>query len=126
MCHIIFILPFASLLLFNFLPFEEALPLFVIINALLLFLYYEIYKVMKRRPENGKAAMIGKEGVVVQEIASEGRVLIGNELWFAVSDDNLKPGEKCIVVGFEGLRARVQSTDHVSNPSTLTTNDVLS
>lgn len=126
MCHIIFILPFVSLLLFHFLPFEEALPLFVIINALLLFLYYEIYKVMKRRPESGKAAMIGKEVTVLEEISSEGRVSIGNELWFAVSDETLRPGERCIVVGFEGLRARVQSTDRVSNPSTLTTDDVLS
>ncbi len=80
MCHIIFVLPFASLLLFSFLPFDEALSIFIIINAVCFFIFYKIYKVMRRKPECGKGSMIGKEGVVIEPIYSEGRVLIDSEI----------------------------------------------
>jgi membrane protein implicated in regulation of membrane protease activity len=109
MCHIIFVLPFASLLLFSFLPFEEALSLFIIINAVCFFLFYKIYVVMRKKPECGISSMVGKEGVVIEPIYSEGRILIDSEIWFARSDENLDSGQRCVVVGLEGLKALVSS-----------------
>ncbi len=53
--------------------------------------------------------MIGKDGVVIEPIHSQGRVLINNEIWFARSDERLDSGQKFVVVGFEGHKALVTS-----------------
>jgi membrane protein implicated in regulation of membrane protease activity len=107
MCHIIFILPFVSLYLFYLFPFEEALPLFLFINGTSFLFYYLIYKVMKRRHECGKNAMIGTEATVIEETSSIGKIRVGNEIWYAVSDERLHPGQKCVITGFNGLTAQV-------------------
>ncbi|MFH1624136.1 MAG: NfeD family protein, partial [Pseudomonadota bacterium] len=106
---IIFIVPFASVVLFYMLPIGEALLWFTIINGLCFFVYYKIYGAMKRTPQTGKEGMIGKEGTVIETTSSEGRASIGNELWFAISDERLEPGQKCTVVGFAGLKVVVKS-----------------
>jgi membrane protein implicated in regulation of membrane protease activity len=107
MCHIIFAMPFLSLALFWFLPFQEALMWFIGINAVSFFLFYKIYRVMKRRPANGKSALIGREATVIEGGRSGGRIRLGSEIWFARANQALRPGQHCTVVGFRGLEALV-------------------
>ncbi len=52
--------------------------------------------------------LIGKEGIVVKDITSNGgQVKVGTELWRAVSDENTKKGTKVKIVSIEGVTLKV-------------------
>jgi membrane-bound serine protease (ClpP class) len=58
--------------------------------------------------------MIGKTGIVNTPLNPEGTVLIGSELWSAVSESNHLPvakGTRVEVIGLEHLRVRVKPED---------------
>jgi membrane-bound serine protease (ClpP class) len=52
--------------------------------------------------------IIGKRGVVTTPIDPIGTVQVRSELWTAIADEPIGPGEEIEVVGLEGLRARVK------------------
>ena len=52
--------------------------------------------------------IIGKRGVVTTPIDPVGTVQVESELWTAVADEPISPGEEVEVVGLEGLRARIK------------------
>lgn len=52
--------------------------------------------------------IIGKRGVVTTPVDPVGTVQVESELWTAVADEPVGPGEEIEVVGLEGLRARVK------------------
>ncbi len=110
MCHLIFFLPVFGLPVFWFFPFKTALILYLIICAISLFLYYKIFKAMRAKVRNGLAAMLGKTGVVLQNIDPEGKIKYATEIWNAVAEgEKFLKGEKVVISGFTyGLRVIVK------------------
>jgi membrane-bound ClpP family serine protease len=73
-------------------------------------LYYKIFKAMHAKVRNGQAAMLGKTGVVLQNIDPEGKIKYAAEIWNAVADGKrFLAGEKIVINGFSyGLRVTVE------------------
>ncbi|WP_209477382.1 NfeD family protein [Thermococcus stetteri] len=85
-------------------PLAVTVPLlaFLIIKDLLV-APYVLKGGLERRPLTGPEALMGLEVVVVEDLAPEGIVRVGNELWRGVCiNGKAKRGEKVRVVGFRG------------------------
>jgi len=67
---------------------------------------------MRIKPWNGKEAMVGRTGLVVQDIDPEGKIQYGTEIWNAIAiGKKFAKGDKVIIQGFGwGLRVLVQET----------------
>ena len=67
---------------------------------------------MRMKPRNGKEAMVGRTGLVIQDIDPEGKIQYATETWNAIADGKkLAKGDKVIIHGFSwGLRVLVQET----------------
>ena len=65
---------------------------------------------MRMKPWNGKEAMVGRSGLVIQDIAPEGKIQYATEIWNALTrGDNFSEGEKVKISGFDwGLRLVVE------------------
>jgi membrane-bound serine protease (ClpP class) len=112
MCHLIFFIPFFALPVFWVLPFNTALTIYLIICGICFFIYFKIFQAMRLKPWNGKEAMLGRTGLVVQDINPEGKIQYATEIWNAITDGKkFAKGDKVIIHGFAwGLRVRVQET----------------
>jgi len=65
-------------------------------------------KAMRRRPVTGREEMVGLVGVVKTALAPQGQLAVHGELWEAVSDQPLRPGDEAEVTAVDGLRLRVK------------------
>jgi membrane-bound serine protease (ClpP class) len=65
-------------------------------------------KAMRRRPATGREEMVGLVGVVKTALAPQGQLAVHGELWEAVSDQPLRPGDEAEVTSVDGLRLRVK------------------
>jgi membrane-bound ClpP family serine protease len=112
MCHLIFLIPFFALPVFWILPFNSALTIYLIICGICFFIYFKIFQAMRLKPWNGKEAMLGKAGLVVQDIDPVGEIQYAAEVWNAIADGKkFSKGDKVIIHGFGwGLRVLVQGT----------------
>jgi len=108
MHHLLLLLPLAGLLLFIYLVWQVALPIYVIILIASLALYWKIIKAQRRTPVMGKRAMIGDPATVVSVKAGEVEVDYQGEIWRAVSSQPLRNGQNVIIEGAEGLTLRVK------------------
>ncbi|HIQ13024.1 MAG TPA: nodulation protein NfeD [Thermoprotei archaeon] len=85
----------------------------IIIVLVVGFLGFYLHKirevVMKGKSPLDIDALIGKEGVVKQEVGpgKVGIVLVESDLWSAISDQDIGVGEKVVVVGVEGVILKV-------------------
>jgi membrane-bound serine protease (ClpP class) len=57
----------------------------------------------RRRPAVGVAGLIGRRAVAVSQIAPSGQVKVDGELWQAVSQTEIEPGESVLVRSVDGL-----------------------
>jgi membrane protein implicated in regulation of membrane protease activity len=58
---------------------------------------------LEKRPLTGPEALIGMEAVVVEDLAPEGIVKVGNELWRGLCiNGSMKRGEKAKIVSLRG------------------------
>lgn len=64
-------------------------------------------KAMRRRPETGVEGMVGAIGVARTPLTPQGQLAIHGELWEAVSDQPLQPGERARVIRVDGLKLYV-------------------
>ncbi len=109
MCHLILFLPVLALPVFWFFPFQTALTIYLVILGISLFLYFKIFQAMRLKPKIGKEAMLGKTGVVVQEINPEGKIKYGTEIWNAKTDGKqFSEGDKVTIDGFWGMKVLVK------------------
>jgi len=109
MCHLVFFLPIFGLPVFWIFPVSIALPSYIFIVGISMLLYYKIFQAMRAKVRNGRAAMLGKTGVVLQNIDPEGKIKYATETWNAVADGKkFLAGEKVVISGFSyGLRVIV-------------------
>ena len=101
------VLPLLGLVLFKFLPWRVALPLYVVILIVSFGLFWKIVQAQRRRPIIGKRAMIGDRAVAVSVKRDEVKVDYRGETWRAVSPQPLRQGQQVIIEGMEGLTLQV-------------------
>jgi membrane-bound ClpP family serine protease len=62
----------------------------------------------KRKSVCGVSGMLGKVGKVRQWKKNEGKVFVNGELWQAVSEVTLLPGDRVVIQKVEGLTLEVK------------------
>ncbi|HET6673811.1 MAG TPA: nodulation protein NfeD [Nitrospiraceae bacterium] len=65
-------------------------------------------RAMRQPPQTGVEGMVGLIGVVRTAVAPHGQVSVHGELWGAVSDQPLQPGDRAEVTRVEGLTLHVR------------------
>jgi membrane-bound serine protease (ClpP class) len=65
-------------------------------------------KAMRRPAATGREELVGMVGIVKTALTPLGQVAVHGELWQAVSDLPLQPGDEAQVIGIEGLRLSVK------------------
>ena len=65
-------------------------------------------KSMRRPAVTGREELVGMVGIVTTALTPHGQLAVHGELWQAVSDLPLQPGEEAEVTGIEGLRLSVK------------------
>jgi len=61
----------------------------------------------RTKPTTGAEGLVGERGVVRKRVDPRGTVLVHGEVWNAVADEPLDPGQAVEIVAVEGLTARV-------------------
>jgi membrane-bound serine protease (ClpP class) len=107
MHHLLLVLPLLGLILFVFLLWQVALPLYMVMLVVSLGIYWKIIQAQRRRPVTGKRAMIGDRAVVVRVGGDAVEVEYEGEIWRAVSPEPLHQGQRVIIESVEGLILRV-------------------
>ena len=107
MHHLLLILPLLGLILFVFLLWQVALPLYMVMLVVSLGIYWKIIQAQRRRPVIGKRAMIGDRAVVVRIGGDAVEVEYEGEIWRAVSPEPLHQGQQVVIESVEGLVLRV-------------------
>lgn len=65
-------------------------------------------KAMRRRPATGSEGMVGLVGVAKTALAPQGTLLVHGELWDAISEQSLQPGDQAEITRVEGLKLYVK------------------
>jgi membrane-bound serine protease (ClpP class) len=109
MCHLILFLPGFGLSLFWIFPFTTALYLYLLILGISFLLYFKVFQAARQKVCTGQEAMLGKNGVVIEDIDPEGKIQCANEIWNAATEGrSLLKGEKVKISRMKGLRLLVE------------------
>ena len=114
MCHLVFLIPLAGILLFWLLPLGYALPINILLWIVSGLLGYKVIRAMVLSPKDGFKSLIGTEAMVVSMVnRSYGQYLVkaGHELWTARSTETLRPGERVAVTATDGIKLVVARID---------------
>jgi membrane-bound serine protease (ClpP class) len=76
--------------------------------AITMFLVSLVVRARRSKVATGTEAMIGETGVVISEVAPEGKVFIHGEYWTAVSPAPVSAGSQVKVMAINGLRLTVK------------------
>jgi len=110
MHHLLLLVVLFGWILFLFLSWQIALPLYVIGVIISVSIYWKIILAQRRRPIIGKRAMTGDQAVVIRVDGDNVEVEYEGEIWRAVSSQPLQAGQKVMIEGVEGLILRVKPT----------------
>lgn len=119
MCHILFVLPFVSLILFLWLPLEQALVLYLLVLLICSIFYWLIWKDMRRPTATGIEGMIGGIAQVIQDDKRTGKVFFKGEIWDVICKEDLAVGESVEITGLERMKLLVRKKSHVSSTFTV-------
>ena len=112
MCHILFVLPFAGLVVFWLLPLEQAIlsySLILVASGILLWL---LWKDFRKPVTAGVEGMIGQKAEVIQNGRDTFKVFVRGEIWDAISQEELSVGQKVEITGVERMRLVVRPPAH--------------
>ena len=84
------------------------LPVVALTGAFSLFMVGMGIRAMRQRPMTGREEMIGLVGIVKTALTPHGQLAIHGELWEAVSEQPLQPGDEAEVTRMDGLRLYVK------------------
>lgn len=84
------------------------LPVVALTAAFSLFMVGMGVKAMRRRPATGREEMIGLVGIAHTALTPRGQLVVHGELWEAISDRPLQPGDKAEVIRVDGLQLHVK------------------
>jgi len=103
MCHLLLLMPFVSLAVFWFLPFEEAMAIYLGILAVCAFLYWLIWKAFRSPVATGIEGMIGGVGEVIQIGRKSAKIFYKGELWDGESADPVSVGDSVEIARVERM-----------------------
>jgi membrane-bound serine protease (ClpP class) len=92
------------------------LPVVVLAASFSLFVLGMGVRALRRQPVTGGEGMIGLIGVVRTPLTPQGRVVVHGELWDAISDEPLQPGESAEITRLEGLTLYVRPAGKKGGP----------
>ncbi len=84
------------------------LPVVALVSGFTFFMVGMGMRAMRHRPVTGREEMIGLVGIVKTALTPHGQLAIHGELWEAVSEQPLQPGDKAEVTRLDGLRLHVK------------------
>ena len=84
------------------------LPVVALAAGFSLFIVGMGVRAMRQRPVTGREEMVGLVGIVKTSLTPHGQVAVHGELWEAVSEQPLQPGDEAEVTGVDGLRLHVK------------------
>lgn len=107
-------LTLGSLMLFESpLPFMRVslwvvIPTVLAISSFFIFAVSMAIKTRFTKPAGGMEGLVGEEGVATTDLIPEGKVFVHGEYWNALSDEEIRQGERVSVVEVRGLRLKVK------------------
>ena len=84
------------------------LPVVALAAGLTLLMVGMGVRAMRRRPTTGREGMVGLVGVAKTSVAPQGKILVHGELWEAISEQPLQPGDQAEVMKLAGLTLHVR------------------
>lgn len=84
------------------------LPVVALAAGLTLLMVGMGVRAMRRRPTTGREGMVGLVGVAKTSVAPHGKIQVHGELWEAISEQPLQPGDQAEVLKLEGLTLYVK------------------
>jgi len=84
------------------------LPVVTLAAGFSLFVVGMGVRAMRRQPTTGSEGMVGLVGVAKTSLTPQGKILVHGELWDAISEQSLQPGDQVEVTRVEGLRLYVK------------------
>ncbi|MGZ8422259.1 MAG: NfeD family protein [Nitrospira sp.] len=84
------------------------LPVVALAAGVTFFLVGMGMQAMRRPPVTGREELVGMVGIVTTALTPHGQLAVHGELWQAVSDLPLQPGEEAEVTGIQGLQLSVK------------------
>lgn len=103
MCHLLLLMPFASLIVFWLLPFEQALTVYLVILTACAVLYWLIWKAIRRPVATGIEGMIGRIGTVIQIGEKKAKIFYKGEIWNATSAEQISLGDSVEITRVERM-----------------------
>lgn len=106
---IIMVSPIAALLLFRYFPLKVSLPVYTVILIISGYCYHVMFKSMRDEAKTGMETMFGKEGLVIEDINPEGKIVFKNDIWTATTrGDKLVRGDRVKILSVRGLVLTVE------------------
>ncbi len=106
-----------SLILFDikkepylYIPYDVIYAVIFFTVGFFLLILFLVIRVRKKKVATGKEAIVGKMGIVIEDLKPEGLVRIDGEIWKAISakGDHIKKGERVRVVDIKNLTLYVE------------------
>jgi len=85
-------------------------PTIVLIGGFFVIVATLAFKAYRTKPVSGVEGLLGETGLVKKRVDPEGLVFVHGELWRAISNERLEPGDKIEVLGAEGLILKVKKS----------------
>jgi membrane protein implicated in regulation of membrane protease activity len=103
-------MPLFGLGLFLLLPWQSALPIYVILLLNAGYYHRAMMKSRKLRVTTGREGMLGQDATVISWEASRGKVRCDGEIWSArtMSGTSLAPGTRMEIIDVQGLELIVR------------------
>jgi len=111
MHHFLYTLPLLALALFLYLPFNQALILFVPVLVVYLILCRLAWRDRHRPMTLGVEGMIGGTAQVIDRGGGQLKVFYHGEIWDAVCSEPLSKDDKVIITGVEHMKLVVKRSD---------------
>lgn len=104
-----------GLAVFWFGPVSTAIPIYIIILALSVWLYYYVIKAMRRTVVSGMEAVPYSTAEVVAKEGNLLQVRVLSENWYAESTDELLLNDQVEVIGFKELKLKMRALGEREN-----------
>lgn len=88
---------------------STALAVSIPLGAITTFLMAIALRARRHKVTTGPQGLVGEIGTARTPLTPEGKIFVHGELWNAVADTSIEPGEQVRVVAIEGLTIRVQA-----------------
>ena len=87
--------------------------IFVVVGIILMPFSKKIYSKIKKDTKTNIDRIIGMEGIVTEDISKNtiGEVKVDGKLWSAISDTDIKKGEKIEVLSINSVKLKVKKVE---------------